>query len=53
MDRNSRNYGIQKRTKFVFDSSIDWNPEKSAKIRCNLVCLRSFQVEAGCIVLNL
>ena len=42
-----------KRTKFVFDCSIKWKPVRSAKMRCNVVCLRNFQDEAGCIVLNL
>ena len=36
----------------MFDSSIDWKPVQSAKMRCNVVCLRSFQVQADCIVLN-
>ena len=42
-----------KRTKLVFDFSIDWKPVQSAKMRCNVVSRRSFQDEAGCIVLNL
>ena len=37
----------------MFDSSIDWKPVHNAKMRCNVVCLRSFQDEPGCIVLNL
>ena len=53
MDRTSRSDSTKtKKTKFVFDSSIDWKPVQSAKMRCNVVCLRSFQDEAGCIVLN-
>ena len=41
------------RTKLVFDSSIDWKPVQSVKMRCSVVCLRSFQDEVGYIVLNL
>ena len=54
IDRTSRSDSTKtKRTKFVFDSSIGWKPVQSAKMRCNVVCIRSFQGEAGCTVLNL
>ena len=53
IDRTSRSDSSKtKRTKFVFDSGIDWKPVQSAKVRCNVVCLRSFQDEASCIVLK-
>ena len=56
IDRTSRSDSTKtKSTKFIFDSSIGWKPMQSAKMRCNVVylTLRSFQDEAGCIVLNL
>ena len=53
IDRTSRSDSTKtKRTKFVFDSSFDWKPVQSAKMRCDVVCLRNFQGETGCIVLN-
>ena len=53
IDRTSGNNSTKtKRTKFVFDSSIDWKPVQSAKMRCNVVRLKSFQDEAGYIVFN-
>ena len=36
----------------VFDSSIDWKPVDSTKMRGDVVCLWSFRNETGCIVLN-
>ena len=54
IDRTSGSYCIEeKRRTFVVGSSIDWKPVQRAKIRCDVVCLRSFQDETGCIVLNL
>ena len=39
-----------KTTKFVFDSSIEWKPVRSAKKRCNVVCARSLQDETNRVV---
>ena len=41
-----------KRRNFVFDSSIDWKPEQSAKMKCNVICPGSFEDQASCIILS-
>ena len=51
--RDQQNSTKTKRANFVFDSSMNCKPVQSAKMRYNVVCLRSFQDQAGCIVLNL
>ena len=54
VDMASRSYCTEaKRRNLVFDSSIDWKPVQSAKMRCNVICPRSFQDETSCIVRNL
>ena len=46
VDRTSRSDCTEaKRRKFVFDSSIDWTPVQSAKMKCKAVSFRRFQDE--------